>query len=108
MEQNKEGFATVTVNGERHEARQDNTSVYRHLGKFALYDHVFTSISENSGVYIWKHNPSHAEFERLAIESECPTHLFIPEVSEVDRNAYESSVLADLSKADTFPEDWQC
>lgn len=107
MEQNKEGFATLTVNGERHEARQDNTSVYRHLGMAALYDHVFVAISENSGAYIWKHNPAHAEFERLAIEAECPTHLFIPEVSEMDKNAYETAVLADLNNADTFPEGWE-
>lgn len=52
-------FAHVTAEGERHEARQDNTSLYRHMGMYAIYDHVFVQISDRQGIYLWSDNKSY-------------------------------------------------
>jgi len=83
-----EVFATLNVGNEKFEARQDNTAIYRHLGKWALYDHVFVELNEKSGVYIWNTNQFYEDLALLAVEHECTLHLNIQEPSEVDIKAY--------------------
>lgn len=101
-----EPFAFVNAGGERYGANCENTSVYQHLGKLALYDNVFVQISEKSGIYVWKHNPRYDSIATLAVENTATLHLNLREVSELDLNAYDKFVLADLKKSDGVPESW--
>jgi len=101
-----ETFARIEDDeGKSIELNRENTSVYRHLGKAAIFDHVFTATGESSGCYVWSHNQSFEKLIILAAEHKCLMHLNIPEVSDFDRQHYEKQALADLS--DSFPEEWE-
>lgn len=100
-------FRIGTGDGEMHEVNQDNATVYNHLGRLAIFDHVFVTLSENSGVYVWKHNPAYEALAARAVENACILHLNLQEVSEVDMKAYMRHVTADLESSDTIPENWE-
>lgn len=97
----KESFATVHAGDETYEVFRENATVYRHLGNKAL-DHVFVSIEEDKGVYVWESNPMYAALATLAVQNECMLVLNIPEPSEMDVKAYMKHHSSDV---DTVP-DW--
>jgi len=99
-----EFFANINFNGEKVEASVDNTSVYRHIGHYALFDHVFIAVGESTGGYIWANHPSYEQLSTAAVESGCELHLNIRDVAEIDRTNYERNALSDLT--DTFPAEW--
>ena len=81
--------------------------VYLHLGRYALYDHIFVALSENSGAYVWRHMQGFDELATAAIENQCQIHQNIPKVSKRDAESYDNHVLADLRNTDTIPEGWE-
>ena len=105
--EHKEPFGHLNVNGERHEMRQDNTSLFRHLGHAAIYDHVFIVLPNERGAYIWNGMEHYERLATLAVENECTLHLNLPEAGEADQKAYMNYALRDLGSFDTVPEEWQ-
>ena len=101
-------FAHVTAGEQRFEARQDNTSVYKHLGQYAIYDHVYIVVSEEppAGLYVWNHYEGYKELADEAMKALCVTHLNIPEPAPMDVEKYIAVTLSDLEETETFPDDW--
>ena len=94
-----EPFATLNVGKEKYEVTQDNATLYRHLGNTAL-DHLFVSIGENSGIFVWSDNPSYDEVAAAAVANECMLVLNIKEPAEMDVKAFIKHHKSDL---DTIP-----
>lgn len=99
-----ESIGRINMDGEKHEMTRDNTSVYRHLGRGALFDHLFVMTSEDSGAYIWSHHPQFEELIKRAAEQQCIMHLNLQEVSETDQESYIRHAMSDVG--DSFPEEW--
>lgn len=104
--ENKEPFAHLNVNGERHEMRQDNTSLFRHLGHHAIYDHVFILLPEDRAAYIWNGMEGYDALATAAVENECTLHLNLPEAGDMDQQAFMRYMMRDFETTDTVPEDW--
>lgn len=102
-----ERFGKMNVNGEKVELTRENVSVFRHLGRYALYDHVFVQTGENEGVYVWAHNSSFEALCEAAAEALCVQHLNLPEVSEQDEKNYMRHALADMESIEGFPTEWE-
>lgn len=101
-----EHIGNLNLGGEVHEMTPENTSLFQHIGKYALYDHLFVVLAEDQGIYFWKHHSSYEGLAVAAVEAGAPLHLNIQEPSQFDVNNYMRHVTKDLSTADTFPEDW--
>lgn len=103
---NPEGFFEITVGNERREMNRENTKLYRHLGAMAMFDHLFVTFSEQSGAYMWTDHSQFDEVVQLATDAQCVMYLNLPEVSQVDVDAYVRHKTEDLAGLDTIPEDW--
>lgn len=103
MEQ--EPKATIRVNGQEFEARRDNTSLFRHLGKAAIFDHVFLQTGENEGAYIFNGIKGYDDLSAYMMANGYPMHVNLPEASPLDQDAYMRQATSDLS--DTVPEGWE-
>ena len=96
--------------GSDFEATRDNTSLFRHLGKYAIYDHVFivTNEEESRGTYVFS---VHHTFEQMAnymAENRYPMHLNLTEAAQCDIDAWERMIQLDVeSDGDFVPEEWQ-
>jgi hypothetical protein len=99
-----ESFGHFNIEGKRHEMDERNTSIYMHMGELAVFDHLFTKISENSGAYIWRHSSVFEDLLELAVERGCAMHVNLREVSKQDERVYMEQALGDLG--DTIPEGW--
>ena len=82
-----EPFATLNVGEEKYEVTRENATLYRHLGNTAL-DHLFVSLGENSGIYVWQNNPAYDAVAAAAVANECMLILNIQEPSEMDVRAF--------------------
>jgi len=92
----KESFATINVEGEQYEVGQHNATLYKHLGQTAL-DHVFVSIGESAGIYVWENNAGYEDLAKAVVENECMLVLNISEPSDMDVKAYIKHNKADLN-----------
>lgn len=97
-------FGEVPVGDEIVELRGENVTLYRHLGNYAVFDHMFVRIGEDSGAYLWRTHTQFHEFATLAVDHDALLVLNIPEVSPADEKAYMGHNLSDLE--DTIPEGW--
>lgn len=100
-----EAFFAIPYNGELLELSRENTSLFRHLGAAALYDHLFITQGESGG-YIWR---THAQFEEiveLAEDAEVVTHSNIFPPAEIDVNNYIAHHAQDLDYIDGVPDEW--
>ena len=95
-----EPFATLNVGEEKYEVTRENATLYRHLGAAAMIDHLFVSLGENSGIYVWQNNPAYDEVAAAAVANECMLILNIQEPSEMDVKAFIKHHKSDL---DTIP-----
>lgn len=100
-----ESFATITFEGGEVEATAENTSLYTHMGKLALYDHVWIRVDGEHGARIWENqppeNPIYTLLAPLVVESGAELHLNIRDPSQSDTDAFEKAITKDL---DTYPE----
>jgi len=99
-------FGALNINGERYEVNTDNTALYRHLGRFAIYDHVFVRLPENRGAYVWNSMNGYDDLATAAVHNGCELHLNLKEASELDINNFTKYSMADLDRLDHFPEEW--
>ena len=102
-----ESFADLRFSdGEILKATRHNTSLYRHFGRGALYDHIWVRRDDNTGTFIWAqqppNNPTYNELALVAVENGIEMHINIRKVSECDLKAFGKAAMSDI---DTFP-DW--
>src|SRR5690242_19433154 len=83
-----EVFFEIEVGDDTVEMSRDNTTVYRHLGHAAIFDHLFVSMGEGAGAYMWSHHSQYPEVSQLAEQAQCRTISNIDEPAECDVNAY--------------------
>lgn len=103
-------FAYINFDGETVAATRENTIIYMHLGRNALYDHVFVTWSEREiGAYIWAQeppeNPNFVALLHAAEENECEMHVNIQSPSERDVEAFGKAAMRSMS-FDEVPKEW--
>lgn len=104
-------FANINFDGERVGATRENVIIYTHLGRHALYDHVFiTHPNGEYGAYVWaQHPPENPNYIQLALaaeEHQAEMHLNIQEPSPKDVEAFIKVTTRDLEEF-KIPEDWK-
>lgn len=100
-----EAFFEIRVGDTDVEMRQDNTTIFRHLGNAAMFDHLFVNFGESAGAYMWATHSQYEEVSELAEAALCVQHLNLPEAAECDVNAYVRHNTDDI---ETFqiPGEW--
>lgn len=101
----------IIVNfGEREfEATPENTTLFRFVGKLALYNHIFmlTVPEENIGAYLFNQHPVYKEFEDYMVKNQYPIHDNLREVAECDLDAFENMLRENAADIGDYPpEDW--
>lgn len=120
----------IKFNGELYLAGRDNTLLFTHFGKLAMYDHVFLIPQEGEdgdvGGYIWNDHQAYqpvvdfiqtynfpqrlnltnvAECDVAAHKEAHPSGLWVPDNSiKLPKGTYTD--LEDLYFTDSFPEEW--
>lgn len=84
---------------------RDNTTIFRHLGSRAVYDHIFVNFDDGMGAYIWSTHPNYDELGTIAAENNCVMHLNLPDVADCDEHAYMQHHLRD--SGDFLPDGWE-
>ena len=104
-----ESFGRIeTTAGESIELTALNVAVYRHMGALALFDHVFITTGESSGIYVWCHEEGHKDMEDAALGANppVPIHDRLQRVSKFDEENYVTEAIEDLASTDSYPEEW--
>ncbi len=98
-----EPFEKVRASGKEHEMTSENSSVWTHLGKLAIFDHVYVKTEEN-GVYLWRYAPMDGKessfyhhIQQKALDNNCKALLNMDEVEDKDRETYIRHALKDLN-----------
>lgn len=100
-------FDKIQVGEEEHEMTRANTSLYKHLGHYAVFDHIFVVTSDSSGAYIWNDNQLYPRYTKGVVDNQCTMHLNIQKASEMDVNNFMRHHSGDLEELKTVPEDWE-
>lgn len=107
-------YGVFGANGEQYEARRSNTSVYRHLGAHAMYDHVFIEVTtpqgQRGGVFIWRDHGAFDLLNQLADVHKSVIHMNLPKVNDKDKQIYDEHAVSlaatELEGFDEVPDDW--
>jgi len=86
-----------------------NTTVYRHMGQYALYDHVFFNIDpENkSGAYMFRNSPAYERISDFVTKNNFPAHVNLLDVAVADREAFDRMMDAEVADVESgVPEEW--
>jgi len=105
----EEPVIRVSFGESEFEATPDNTTLFRFVGKLALYNHVFmlTDPEESTGAYLFNQHPYYAEFEEYMITNKYPLHDNLRDVAQCDLDAFENMVKENLKDIEDYPpEDW--
>lgn len=110
MENEPKHIANLNLpSGEKFEVMTDNIRLYQHLGRYATLDHLFVTIDDENGLFIWAQNPpentNYTLLAPLVVENQCEMHLFIREPNQHDIETFERHAIGDLD--DYFPESWE-
>ena len=106
-----EVFGRISAEGEIVELDNNNTQIYTHLGRLAIYNHIFVIINEEDriGCFIWAEqppaNPNYTLLYQLAMDNECVAFMNIKQVSDADMTQFEASASSDLDGG--IPDDWE-
>lgn len=101
-----EAFNTIRVGNNEIECTQENTSLYTHLGKYALYDHVFIASDEKSGAYVWRGHSQYDELEDQCVTNDCLMIMNRKEPYEGDVAVYLRHALEDADQLEIMVEKW--
>lgn len=104
-----EPVARLTINGEDHEMRRDNSSLFTHLGELAMYDHVFVQYEEGEsmGAYIFRQNDVFGVLAKYMWENNYTMHLNLTDVADCDVSAFNRSLEQQTGDLDGgIPDDW--
>lgn len=98
------GHMNLDDEGNSIELRQDNLSLYTHIGRYALYDHVYLRVDDTSGYYFWNTAPQYEVLKKAVEDNDCFQVLNMPEATENDQEMYIRHNTVDLD--DCYPEEW--
>lgn len=106
-----EKFADVIYDGGKIvEASRENTAIYSHFGRAALYDYALVDIEDtNDSVQIWaQHPPDNPYFTALAtaaVQHNAEIHVNLRKVPEEILKSFGKLALRDLDEnPDWLPE----
>ena len=98
------------VDGTESEATRANTSLFRHMGHYAIYDHVFIVLDEEKshGTYIFSNSLMYPQIVQFMVENEYPMHLNLQTAADCDIQAWEHMVSQDAASdlESGIPEEW--
>lgn len=104
------GEFTVSFPNGEFLATRDNTSLFTHMGRLALYDHVFFQRGEDSGTYLFNVAEPYTTIMTHMLENNFPAHINLQEVAECDRVAFDKMIhkeaAHDFEEVDGVPDDW--
>lgn len=110
MSEQEPSFSFEMPNHGEFEATRDNTILYKHMGRLAMYDHVFfiREPEAGRGTYLFSMHPNFDAVAEFLIEKQYPAHLNLREAAQCDMDAFDAMVHKDatLELADGVPEDW--
>lgn len=99
-----ESFGNISFNNEKHEITPENTFVFHHLGKLALYDHIFIALlEEQGGAYIWNDDENYPSLLDYCEAGDAVIHSNLRSVADCDQEAFMRHHTQDI---DTIPDDW--
>lgn len=85
-----------------------NSALFTHIGKLAMYDHVFVQKDMDDetmfGSYLFRHNPSFGHIASWMVENDLPMHLNFTEVAETDMDAFNQSIAHEAEEP--IPDGW--
>lgn len=102
-----EHIMRLRIENKEVEAHSDNTFVFRHLGKLAVYDHAYVKYGEGdqqNACYIWNDAPIYPDFVKRAEEAGAEIHINLHEIHKADEANFIKHHTTDLG--DTLPEAW--
>ena len=98
-------IATITFNNGEVEATSENTSLYTHIGKHALMDHVWVETGDGYGARVWAQIPPdndlYLQLAPLVVDSGAELHLNIRTPNKSDIESFGKTALMDV---DNTPE----
>lgn len=101
-----EAFARIITSQGELELTPENTALYIHIGRYALFNHLFIKVDEQSGFYLWCHENGYDELSESGVEAEIPLHVNLQQVNPNDEAQYMKEATHDLYASDSFPESW--
>lgn len=89
------------------EATRENSTLYRHFGRLALFNHAYFEIGDGQCTRIWTHDESYPQVEKFMLHHKFPLHDNLREVNSHDAEAYDKMIERQTSDLENLPEDWQ-
>lgn len=86
-------------------ATRQTARLYTHLGKLALYDHVYCNDNERS-FYVFSFVNGFEELAQHMAENQYPLYLNQTEISDTDIEAYDRAIASIASKVEHVPDEW--
>lgn len=115
--EHQEGLPKMNLNvdnGETLAATPENTILFTHLGRLAMYDHVFVTTTQEQetsrGIYVFAEfmRQTFTGMQEFMLENGYPAFVNKREVPDCDLDAFEQILEKHSAEMpDTFPEDWQ-
>lgn len=101
MENEPKHIANLNLpDGEKLAVTTDNIRLYQHMGRYAVYDHLFVTVNESEGLFIWAQQPpdntNYTMLAPLVVENQCEMHLFIREPNKHDVETFERHAIGNL------------
>lgn len=87
-------------------ATRDNSSLFRHMGELAIYDHAYFDLADKQCTRIWRHDASYPQVENYMLSQGFPLHANLREVNKYDIEAYDE-MISRQAGLESVPEDWQ-
>lgn len=110
MSENEPSFSFEMPNHGEFEATRDNTVMFRHMGRLAMYDHVFfiRDAEKGQGTYLFSHHPSYPQLADWLMDNDFPAHINLRQVAQCDIDAFDSMISKDanLELENGVPDDW--
>lgn len=105
---NAEKIGNINAGDRRFEMTTENTSLWRHLGHLAIFDHVYVQLNEKEAIYLWESIDQTKEAYNLVapvvVQKGGEIYLNLRKVASDDVKAYEHAATHDLG--DGVPESW--
>lgn len=87
----------IEVGEEIYQLRPDNTEVYTHVGRLALYDCIYHALDDEDAVmYIFREQEGFVELATILVSSGFPVFFNQREVEPYVRRAYERRIIDEV------------
>lgn len=99
----KEAKINIEVGDDVYELRPDNTEVYTHIGRLALYDCIYHEVDEeDAALYIFREQPGFVEVATVLLSNGFPAFFNQREVEPWLRESYEKKIIGEV--LDSIPD----